>query len=1006
MKIGINRISEHPNSKGKVVTFTLDGKKYNAIEGETLASSLIANNIKIVARSFKYHRPRGLISLGSEEPNGLFRVGNGAKAEPNLVATQIEVYNGLYVESQNCWPSLKFDIGAINSYLSKLIPAGFYYKTFMWPSSMWEKYEWFIRRAAGLGKAAEIHNDPDKYEHMHSHADVLVAGGGLSGLISAYIAGQSGVRVIIADENPKFGGSLLAEKDIKLDGLKCAVWAEKISSAIKEMPNVISLTRSTVFGYHDHNFFTIVERCTDHLSTAPKHLPRQRLWKVRAKQIILAQGTHERPLIISGNDLPGVMLSSSVRGYINKFGVLPGKSAVIATNNDDAYRSAIIMHKANLKVLAVVDSRVDPNSEILKLVKKLGIKVLTGHIVSSIYGRNTVKSVEIAALTPDGKDTAAMPVKVQVDLVAVSGGWSPSVNLFSQSGGKLTWDEELGCFKPDKHKQDSIAIGGCNGTFDLEKCISESIKNTNEVLVRIGKKKNNKFKLPINSPKLNFSIRNLWIIPNGKVSSSSIKAFVDFQNDVTSNDVKLASLEGYNSVEHLKRYTTTGMATDQGKTSNINALGILSSVLNKPIEEVGTTSFRMPYTPTTFGAIGGRDIKHLFDPIRLTRIDSWHREKGAKFEHVGQWMRAWYYPKKHENMQESVNREVESTRNNAGILDASTLGKIDIRGPDAAEFLNRVYTNNWTNLGIGKCRYGIMLKDDGMVMDDGVTTRFANDHFHMTTTTGGAANVLGWLEEWLQTEWPNLKVYLTSVTEAWTVASISGPKARDIINSTDCDIDLSNENFEFMSYKEGFISGIPVKIFRVSFTGELSFEINTPSRFGLKLWEILIKSGEPFGLTPYGTESMHVLRAERGFIIVGQETDGSVSPVDLGMNWILSKKKSDFIGKRSLERLSMTSKNRKELVGLLTKEQKCVIPEGAHALSSPEIIPPVNILGHVTSSYYSPNCRRSIAMAMIKDGRSRKGQEVWLPLLDGSIIKAKVVDPIFFDPKGVRKNGI
>ena len=1007
MKTGNRRVHKHPITSQKVVIFTFDGKKYSAYKGDTLASALISHNIKVVGRSFKYHRPRGLLSIGSEEPNALFRVGTGSKAEPNIPATQIEVFDGLVVESQNRWPSLKFDLGSINSFFARLIPAGFYYKTFMWPSSMWKKYEWFIRHAAGLGKAAYDHQDPDRYEHLHYHCDVLIAGGGLSGLISAYMLGLSGAKVLLADEKNELGGSLLFEDDIKIDGSKGIVWAKKIEQQLSDMNNVKVLKRSCVFGYHDHNFLTIAERCSDHLTESSKTISRHKLWKVRSKQVIIAQGMHERPLVISGNDIPGVMLSSAVRGYINKYGVIPGKSVLVCTNNDDAYRTAITLYKAGVKILGIVDSRNEQSSDILKIIKKYDFKVFLGYVVSSIYGKNNVKSVEVAPISKDAKDISALPFKISTDLVAMSGGWTPIVSLFSQSGGKLEWVEKEGFFKPANHNQSNLSIGGSNGNFDFQECIDDTIKKTNEILVRINKRKNTKFTMTASYPKFSYTPRNIWSVPNGRIVGKGGKAFIDFQNDVTVSDIHLASREGYQSVEHLKRYTTTGMATDQGKTSNINALANLANILQKPIEEVGTTTFRMPYTPTTLGNIGGRDIKNLFDPIRLTRINEWHNDNNAKFEHVGQWMRAWYYPKNNETFDETIAREVYSARNSAGILDASTLGKIDIKGVDAAKFLDLIYTNSWSNLKIGKCRYGLMLKDDGMVMDDGVTSRLGTDHFHMTTTTGGAANVLNWLEEWHQTEWPHLKVYFTSVTESWSVISVSGPKSRAILDASNCSIDLTNENFEFMSFKEGMIENIPVRVFRISFTGELSFEINTPARYGLQLWKKLIEAGKGFDLTPYGTEAMHVLRAERGFVIVGQETDGSVSPYDLGMGWIVSKKKHDFIGKRSLERESMSASNRKELVGLLTDDPKKVIPEGAHAIEKgAENLPEKNILGHVTSSYYSPNCRRSIAMALLKDGRSRKGSNVSIPLLNGELVEAKVVNPIFFDPNGVRKNGI
>jgi sarcosine oxidase subunit alpha len=498
----------------------------------------------------------------------------------------------------------------------------------------------------------------------------------------------------------------------------------------------------------------------------------------------------------------------------------------------------------------------------------------------------------------------------------------------------------------------------------------------------------------------------IWQIPSGLPAGQGGKAFVDFQNDVTASDIQLAVREGYHSVEHVKRYTTTGMATDQGKTSNINALGILARERNAEIPAVGTTTFRMPYTPTSIGMIAGRDIGGLFDPVRVTPMDKWHREAGAKFEHVGQWMRAWYYPQKGESMEEAVHREVRAARQTAGLLDASTLGKIDIKGPDAAEFLNRIYTNSWLKLGVGNCRYGLMCKDDGMVMDDGVTTRLADDHFHMTTTTGGAAGVLDWLEEWQQTEWPELKVYLTSVTEQWAVATLSGPAAQEILNAAGTDIPLNNEGFRFMSMREGHVSGLPARIYRISFTGELSYEINVPARYGMALWTTLMRAGKTFGITPYGTEAMHVLRGEKGFIIVGQETDGTVTPHDLGMSWIVSDKKPDFIGKRALARQAMQANVRKQLVGLKTKDPKQVIPEGAHATLDPDQPPPVDMLGHVTSSYFSPNLGHSVAMALLRAGHTRMGQTVYFPMLDGSPpIEATITDTRFYDPKGERLNG-
>ena len=986
------------------VTFTFDGQTYSGFAGDTLASALLANGVHFVGRSFKYHRPRGILSAGSEEPNALIRLGKGATTEPNIRATQIEIFDGLYAESQNRTPTLKFDIGAINSVLGRFFPAGFYYKTFMWPAKMWMRYEHLIRHAAGLGKVADDHIDPDRYEKTHAHCDILVAGGGAAGLMAALQAASGGARVILADEQNEFGGWLLGEADISIDEQPATNWIGKMTSQLAAMPNVKLLPRTTVFGYMDHNFLTLNERVTDHLGKRPSHLPRQRLWKVRAQQVIIAQGAHERPLVFAGNDIPGVMLAGAVRTYINRYSVRPGQRAIVVCNNDDAYRTALDLNRAGARVV-IADLRTQPKGPLIRTARDAGIEILTGHAVIAAYGTHRVARVEIAPVNSNATAIIGEVIHRDCDLVAMSGGLSPAVHLHSQARGKLKWDDSKLCFRPSATHEPSHNIGACNGSFDLVACFKEALRAGTKAAAASGFKPASLTLPDATIVKQNWCPIAAWKIPNGHLAGRGPKAFVDFQNDVTSSDITLAAREGYQSVEHMKRYTTTGMGTDQGKTSNINALAILAEALGNEIPEIGTTTFRMPYTPSNIGAIAGRDIGSLFDPVRLTRMDDWHRAAGAKFEHVGQWMRAWYYPEEGEMMHDAVNREVRAARTTAGLLDASTLGKIDIRGRDAAEFLNRLYTNAWNKLNIGKCRYGLMLKDDGMVMDDGITTRLGENHFHMTTTTGGAAGVLDWMEEWLQTEWPNLEVYLTSVTEQWSVATLSGPRAAKILEDAGIDIDLSPANFPFMSLKHAHIGGLPARIFRISFTGELSYEINVAARHGLALWTHLMNVGAAHGITPYGTEAMHVLRAEKGFIIVGQETDGSVNPYDLGMDWIVSKTKPDFIGKRALCRKSMSYDNRKQLIGLLCNDPKTVIPEGAHAVIDPNQPLPMDMLGQVTSSYFSPNCGRSIAMAMLKGGQRLMGQTIYFPMLDGTILDATVVNPIFYDPKGTRIDG-
>ncbi len=993
-------------NRSKPVTFTFDGKRYQGFEGDTIASALLANNVHLVGRSFKYHRPRGIMASGSEEANALVRVGKGAYAEPNLRATQVEIYDGLYAESQNRFPSLKVDVGAVNSLLSRFFPAGFYYKTFMWPASLWMTYEHVIRNAAGLGRVADDPNDPDRYEHTHAHCEVLIAGGGAAGLMAALQAAKSGARVILADEQNELGGWLLGESDVMIDNKPADSWIAAQVAALSAMDNVTLLPRTTVFGYGDHNFITMCERVTDHMGTRPAHLPRQRLWKIRATEVILATGAHERPLVFSGNDLPGVMLSGAGRTYANRFGALPGRRVIITTNNDDAYRTAIALQKQGVMVRSIADIRANPKGPLISAAKEAGIEVLAGHAVTVAAGNLRVGRVEICPVNADASSVTGEALHRDCDLVLMSGGLSPAVHLHSQARGKLKWDEKTLCFRPSTYHEREQSAGAANGTFDIAKLLAEAVKVASKALTRQGLSAEDVSVPESSAPKQSFAPIAAWKIANGLPAGQGDKAFVDFQNDVTGSDIQLAVREGYHSVEHVKRYTTNGMATDQGKTSNINALGILANSLQNEIPNVGTTTFRMPYTPTSIGAIAGRDIKGLFDPVRRTRMDSWHQQAGATFEHVGQWMRAWYYPQAGESMEDAVNREVVAARTTAGLLDASTLGKIDIRGKDAAEFLNRVYTNAWLKLGIGRCRYGLMLKDDGMVMDDGVTTRLGENHFHMTTTTGGAAGVLDWLEEWHQTEWPELEVYMTSVTEQWSVATLSGPLARQILSEAGCDTDLSDGAFPFMSMKESHVAGIPARLFRISFTGELSYEINVPARYGLALWTALMKAGKPHGITPYGTEAMHVLRAEKGFIIVGQETDGTVTSTDLGMQWIVSAKKPDFIGKRALERKSMASTDRKQLVGLVTKDPKKVIPEGAHAVLDPTEPAPMTMLGQVTSSYWSPNLNHSIAMGLLKNGHALKGQTVYFPMLDGQEpIEATITDTVFYDPKGERING-
>jgi len=982
------------------MTFRFDNREYTGFAGDTLASALLANGVHLVGRSFKYHRPRGIVSCGAEEPNALAQLETGARTQPNLRATQIELYAGLEASSQNRWPSLRFDVGEVNNALSRILPSGFYYKTFMWPRRAWMTYEHFIRKAAGLGRAPDG-PDPDFYDKMHAHCDVLVAGGGPAGLAAALAAARAGARVIVADEQPEFGGALLGRND-RINDKPAMEWVAATVKELQGFEDVRLLSRSTVAGYYDDNYLTVVERITEHLPPGSvSERPRLRLWKVRAAQVVLATGAHERPLVFSDNDRPGIMLASAAQAYVNRYAVRPGSRAVVITNNDSAYGAACDLDDAGIAV-TMVDVRSTLSDARRAQLRTRGIEVLAGHGVLSTSGRERVTSVEVAALNASGDGFSGAGRSLQCDLVCMSGGWNPCVHLFSQSRGRLAYDPQKACFVPGESFQAERSAGAASGAFELAYAISEGREAGKSAASAAGFRKRASSASPRVELDEETPIEPLWVLPGRARGASFAKHFVDFQNDVTAADLGLAVREGYRSVEHLKRYTTTGMGTDQGKTSNVNALAILARQIGVDISAVGTTTFRPPYTPVTIGVLAGRDLGELADPVRMTPMHAWHVDNGAEFEDVGQWKRPWYYPRPGESMHDAVNRECLATRNAIGILDASTLGKIDIQGPDAAVLLDRIYTNNWKSLAVGRCRYGLMCAEDGMIFDDGVTTRLGEHRYLMTTTSGNAARVLSWLEEWLQTEWPELDVYCNSVTEQWCTIGIAGPLARDLLAEVVSDIDLDREAFPFMSVRDGSVAGIPARVMRVSFTGELSYEINVAANYGMWLWTVLMNAGRKYGITPFGTETMHVLRAEKGFIIAGQETDGTVMPVDLGMSWAVSKSK-DFIGRRSMSRPDSVREDRKQLVGLLTENRGDVLPEGGQIVESVSAAPPMKMIGHVTSSYYSANLGHSIALALVKGGRQRHGDRVHVPLVDRTIT-ATITEPRFFDLDGERMN--
>ena len=981
------------------ISFKFDGKTYFGFKGDTLASALLANGIHLVGRSFKYHRPRGIMTCGSEEPNAICQINRKtALTEPNVRATEIELYEGLEADSQNCWPNVNFDIGGINNFISPFIPAGFYYKTFMWPKSFWKKiYEPLIRLSAGLGKSP-THPDPDIYDHKHVHCDVLVIGGGISGVIAAKIAAKNNLDTILIDDKNTLGGSTIFQnnENFKINENTSRDWLLNEIEELKKLKNLNIKTRTSVAAYHSYNYLLAKENLTDHLPKNKSSGIRQRLWKIRANKVIIATGAIERPLVFNNNDRPGIILANSVNKYLNFYGVTCGENYFIFTNNDSAYETALSLFEKGIAV-KIIDIRKKTSSKIVKHAEKLGINIYWNSTVTNTFGYRKINSIEIMSLSDDGSNVIGEKIKVSCDCLAVSGGWTPMVHMHTQSGGKLKFRETDQVFLPEEVSSDHISVGSSNGDFELD----EIIKNTNKKIKAFFNLGETEFeKTNVNCSK-ELDKKNIWLLPN-KISLGKTKSFIDFQNDSTAKDIKLALREGFRSIEHVKRYTTTGMATDQGKLSNMHALGIIAETAGVKMGTLGTTTFRPPFTPLTFGTIVGRSVGDFFDITRRTSIHDCHIKNKAEFENVGQWKRPWYYPKDNENMHQAVQRESKAARDSAGILDASTLGKIDIQGSDASEFLNRVYTNAWSKLAIGKCRYGLMLNEDGMVYDDGVTTRLGENHFLMTTTTGGAANVLSKLEDYLQTEWPELDVFLTSVTDHYSTASICGPNARKILIKLFPEINFNDDDFPHMSFKNSSLDNISCRIMRISFTGELSYEINIEAKYGKSLWEKCIEAGKEYNITPYGTETMHLLRAEKGFIIVGQDTDGTMTPNDLQMDWIVSKKKYDFIGKRSLYRSDTIREDRKQLVGLLTEDPKEVLEEGAQIVSNLNK-KPTEMLGHVTSSYFSPNLNKSIALAVVRNGKKIKGQKLIIPM-ENKNINVTVSDFIFLDKENKRLN--
>ena len=982
-------------NRDKKISFKFNGKKYFGYEGDTIASALIANGIHLVGRSFKYHRPRGFFGAGVDEPYAIVQLYRNGETDPNCRATEQELFDGLEAKSVNCWPSVNFDIGAINNFLNKFFPAGFYYKTFMWPKSFWYRiYEPFIRKAAGFGVASTKH-DKERYEHKYEYCDLLVTGSGPSGLASAYAAAQNGARVILAEDKPRFGGSLLTS-DVNVGNQSGKEWADKIISELKAMPNVTLKNRAQVFGYYDHNMLVMSERISDHLPKSKKYSPKQRLWYIRAKEVLISSGSIERPIVFGNNDTPGVVLASAAREYLKVYGVLVGKKPLIFTNNDSAYETAIEFKKNGIWPI-VLDTRMNPDSEIINEAKSMGIDIRFSHVVIAAKGYKKVKFGEIAKISEDKKDLGKIE-KISCDCICVSGFWTPTIHLASQSGNKTKFNEKIDAFVPDKSKQNEKTLGAANGIFTLEETLKTSFESGEEVSKKITKKEN-KISVPQVSEKKHAQHDKFWCVPLPK--EKTYKRFLDFQNDVAVTDVELALREGYRSIEHVKRYTTLGMATDQGKTSNLNGLQLVSSIENKIVPSVGHTTFRPPYTPVTIGAIVGREIGKHSKPTRKSPMHHWHEKNNAVFVDAGVWLRPRYYKQGNEGLFEASKREAKNVRENVGVCDVTTLGKIDVKGPDAAEFLNRVYTNAWLKLPVGKARYGVMLREDGVVMDDGTTTRISENHYHMTTTTAQAANVLSHLEYYLQIVWPELNVNVVSTTEQWAGAAIAGPKSRNLLQKLFPDTDVSNEGLPFMGYLESKLFGVHARIFRISFSGELAYEVNVESDNGNFMWEKIIEIGKEFAIQPYGTEALSTLRIEMGHV-AGSELDGRTIPYDNGLQGLVSKKK-DFIGKRSLNREAFIKEDRQKVVGVVPVDKKTSIPEGSHLVKDANASLPNPKLGHISASCWSVEYNNPFSLAILKDGKNMIGQKLFaMSPLKNKSIPVEIVSSHYVDPKGER----